>query len=131
MGLALMAGMVLARRGRYRAHAFCQGAVVRLNLVMIGLIMAPSFRRTFTPPIPTGAHNSYYVLAGFHAALGAIAELLGLYILVVAGTSILPKRLRFTRYKSWMRTALGLWWLVLLLGLATYLRWYLVPILTE
>jgi hypothetical protein len=41
MGLALMAGMVLARRRHYRAHAFCQSAVVLLNLVTIGLIMVP------------------------------------------------------------------------------------------
>ena len=129
MGLALTAGMVLARRGYYRAHAWCQCAVVLMNLVVIALTMAPSFRRSFTPPIPTGLLNSYYVLAAVHAGLGTIAELLGLYIFVVAGTNILPKRLRFTRYKPWMRTALALWWLVLLLGVATYLRWYVTPLL--
>ena len=32
MGLALLAGMLLARRRRYRAHAWCQSAVVLLNL---------------------------------------------------------------------------------------------------
>jgi uncharacterized membrane protein YozB (DUF420 family) len=131
MGFALTTGMVLARRGYYRAHAWCQSAVVLMNLVVIGLVMAPSFRRTFTPPIPTGIHDSYYVLAGVHAALGTIAELLGLYILVVAGTDILPKRLRFTGYKPWMRTALALWWLVLLLGVATYFRWYVAPLLSQ
>ena len=129
MGLALTAGMVLARRGYYRAHAWCQSAVVLMNLVVIVLTMAPSFRRSFTPPIPTGLLNSYYVLAAVHAGLGTVAELLGLYIFVVAGTNILPKRLRFTRYKPWMRTALALWWLVLLLGVATYLRWYVTPLL--
>ena len=129
MGLALTAGMVLAQRGYYRAHAWCQSAVVLMNLVAIVLTMAPSFRRSFTPPIPTGLLNSYYVLAAVHAGLGTIAELLGLYIFVVAGTNILPKRLRFTRYKPWMRTALALWWLVLLLGVATYLRWYVAPLL--
>ena len=100
-----------------------------MNLVVIALTMAPSFRRSFTPPIPTGLLNSYYVLAAVHAGLGTVAELLGLYIFVVAGTNILPKRLRFTRYKPWMRTALALWWLVLLLGVATYLRWYVAPLL--
>jgi uncharacterized membrane protein len=42
--LALLAGMVLARRRRHRAHAWCQSTVVLLNLVAIGLTMAPSFR---------------------------------------------------------------------------------------
>jgi uncharacterized membrane protein YozB (DUF420 family) len=62
---------------------------------------------------------------------GPLPSLLGLYILAGAGTNILPQRLRFTSYKPWMRTALALWWLVLLLGIGTYLRWYLVPVLSE
>jgi hypothetical protein len=49
---------------------------------------------------------------------------LGVYLLLAAGTSLLPKQLRLTRYKLWMRAALVIWWLVLLLGLATYIRWY-------
>ena len=49
MGLTLMAGMVLARRGRYRAHARCQSAVVLLNLVAITLTKVPSLRRSFAP----------------------------------------------------------------------------------
>ncbi len=131
MGLALLAGMLLARQRCYRAHAWCQSAVVLLNLVAIALTMAPSFRRSFAPPIPAVFSNSYYAFAAAHAALGTVAELLGVYILAVAGTNILPQRLRFTSYKPWMRTALALWWLVLLLGIGTYLRWYLVPVLSE
>jgi hypothetical protein len=40
----------------------------------------------------------------------------------VAGTNILPKRLRFNRYGRWMRAALVLWSVALLFGLATYVR---------
>jgi hypothetical protein len=36
----------------------------------------------------------------------------------------LPEKLRITKYKVWMRTVLALWWVVLLLGMATYARWY-------
>ena len=128
MGAGLVAGAALARRGRYRAHACCQSAVVLLNLVAIALTMAPSFRRSFRPPIPGSLRDAYYVIAAVHASLGAVAELLGLYILAVAGTTILPQRFRFTHYKPWMRTALAMWWLVLLLGAATYFRWYVVPL---
>ena len=131
MGLALLAGMALARRRRYRAHAWCQSAVVLLNLVAIALTMAPSFRRSFAPPIPAVFGDSYYAFAALHAALGTGAELLGLYILAVAGTGILPRRFRFTRYKPWMRAALALWWLVLLLGIGRYMRWYVVPLLAK
>ena len=131
MGVALLVGRTLARQGRYRAHAWCQSMVVLLNPVVISLVMVPSFRRSFAPPLPAGLGNSYYVLAAAHAALGVLAELFAAYILMVAGTNILPKRLRYTSYKPWMRTALALWWLVLLLGVATYVRWYLVPVLSQ
>jgi uncharacterized membrane protein YozB (DUF420 family) len=128
MGAGLVAGAALARRGRYRAHACCQSAVVLLNLVAIALTMAPSFRRSFTPPIPGGLRDAYYVIAAAHVSLGTVAELFALYILMAAGTNILPKRFRFTRYRLWMRTAFFLWWLALLFGLATYVRWYVMPL---
>jgi uncharacterized membrane protein YozB (DUF420 family) len=92
--------------------------------------MAPSFHRSFAQLIPASFRNSYYVLAAAHAALGTLAELFALYILMVAGANILPKRLRFTRDGRWMRAALVLWWTTVLLGLATYVRWYLVPVLS-
>jgi len=57
--------------------------------------------------------------------LGALAEVGGLYILVAAGTRLLPPRLCISNYKLWMRTVLVLWWAVLLLGGATYARWYI------
>jgi uncharacterized membrane protein YozB (DUF420 family) len=53
-----------------------------------------------------------------------VTEIGALYILLAAGTNILSRRFRMTRYKQWMRSVLVLWWLVLLLGLATYVRWY-------
>lgn len=33
--------------------------------------------------------------------------------------------------KPWMRAALAVWWLVLLLGAGTYARWYVVPLRVE
>ena len=128
MGAALLVGMVLARRGKYRAHAWCQSAVVLFNLVLIAVIMVPSFSQQVASEIPGSLGDSYYALAVAHGALGTVAELFGLYILLVTGTNILPKQFRFTRYKPWMRTALALWWLVLLLGVVTYVRWYVVPL---
>jgi uncharacterized membrane protein YozB (DUF420 family) len=124
MGLALIAGTILARRRLYRAHAACQSSVVLLNLAAVLLFMIPSFHTSVLPGVPTHLRKSYYWLATTHGILGLAAELLGLYVLLAAGTSLLPRPLRLTRYKPWMRAALFLWWLVLLLGLATYLRWY-------
>ncbi len=127
MGVALLVGMGLARRQRFRAHMICQSSVMLLNLVVIYLIMLPSFRRQVTPHIPAGLHEAYYAVAALHAGLGTIAELLGLYIVLRAATNLVPARLRFQNYKAWMRTALGLWWGVVLLGLGTYAVWYLIP----
>jgi uncharacterized membrane protein YozB (DUF420 family) len=124
MGIALLAGAVLARRRHYRAHAWCQSAVVLLNLVVIGFAMAPSFYIQLAPKIPQAMRKSYYAIATGHAALGAVAELAGLYVIVAAGTNVLPNHLRLTNYRTWIRATLILWWVVLLLGVATYVRWY-------
>jgi uncharacterized membrane protein YozB (DUF420 family) len=86
--------------------------------------MIPSFRVHVLPRIPAKLGKAYYALATTHAALGTVTELAGLYILLSAGTSVLPEKLRIAKYKAWMRTVLVLWWVVLLLGLLTYSRWY-------
>jgi len=124
MGAALLIGAGLARAKRYRQHAWCQSTVVILNLAVIVVAMVPSFRMQVLPRIPAKLSRHYFALATAHAALGSIAELAALYILLAAGTRLLPERLRIRRYKPWMRTVLVLWWLVLFLGFATYARWY-------
>ncbi len=55
---------------------------------------------------------------------GASAEVLGIYVLLVAGTNWIPERFRFRRYKLWMRAELILWWAVVLAGVATYYTWW-------
>jgi hypothetical protein len=54
------------------------------------------------------------VVATIHGVLWMAAELLGLYIVLVAGTNMLPQRLCFKRWKLWMRAELILWSIVLL-----------------
>jgi uncharacterized membrane protein YozB (DUF420 family) len=125
MGVGLLAGAALARMGRFRLHAWCQSIIVLLNLFVILLVMTPSFRVRVAPKIPARLGKTYYALATAHAALGSIAELGGLYILLAVGTKLLPQRFRLTEYKLWMRRVVLLWWLVVLLGLSTYARWYI------
>jgi Ca2+/H+ antiporter len=52
MGLALLAGALLARLRKFRAHAFCQSAIVLLNAVIIALVMRASFRVHVASKIP-------------------------------------------------------------------------------
>ena len=108
MGLMLFVGMGLARKKNFRAHKYCQSSVMVLNLVMIFLIMAPSFQKQVQPQLPGGLKETYYAVAYVHALLGAIVELLGLYIVLVAAKKLIPRKLRFKRYKPWMRTELAL-----------------------
>ena len=124
MGAGLLAGARLARKGRFRQHAWCQSVIVLLNLAVVGVMMIPSFRVHVLPRIPAKLGKAYYALSTTHAALGTVTELAGLYILLSAGTSVLPEKFRITKYKAWMRSVLVLWWVVLLLGLVTYARWY-------
>ena len=124
MGAGLLVGALLARRQRFRAHAWCQSLIVLANLIVIVALMVPSFHSHVLPRIPLKLGKAYYALATAHAALGTVTEFAGLYILLAAGTKLLPEEFRITRYKLWMRTVLVLWWVVLLLGSATYARWY-------
>ncbi len=127
MGTALLAGAHLAKQKRYKAHGICQTTVLRLNLRMIGLVMWPSFQQQVKPALSKVFHKWYYEAAAIHAALGIAAELLGLYIVIVAGTNLLPQWLRFKHWKWWMRTELVLWTIVLLSGVGTYCAWYVAP----
>jgi uncharacterized membrane protein YozB (DUF420 family) len=127
MGIALLAGAFLARAKRYAAHGVCQAAVLILNLPMIALVMWPSLNARVLPRLSTHFSKRYYAIATVHGVLGAVAEILGLYILLVAGTNIVPHAWRFQRWKLWMRIELVLWWVVLLSGIGTYYIWYAAP----
>lgn len=124
MGVALLIGRGFARRKNFKAHRNCQATVVLLNLFFIFLIMEPSFRRQVFPHLADVFHHIRLAIPLIHAALGTIAELLGIYIVLVAATRILPEKLRFKHYKPWMKTELALWWTVILLGIGIYLSWY-------
>jgi uncharacterized membrane protein YozB (DUF420 family) len=127
MGLALIAGVLLAKQKRYTAHGICQTTVLLLNLLMIGLVMWPSFQQQVKPALSKVLHKWYYEAATIHALLGIASELLGLYIVIVVGTNVLPRWLRFKHWKLWMRTELVLWAIVLATGVGTYCAWYVAP----
>ena len=124
MGVGLIAGAYFARAKHYTAHGICQAAVMLLNLIMIAFVMWPSFYGRVMPALPKHLTDSYYGAATAHGILGAIAEMLGLYIVLAVGTDALPRRIRIIRLKLWMRIELILWWLVIVTGVLTYYVWY-------
>src|ERR1700724_2330404 len=75
MGSGLIAGARLARHKRYKAHGTYQTTVLLLNLLMIGLVMGPSFQRQVKPALSKVLHKWYYEAATIHALLGIAAEL--------------------------------------------------------
>jgi plastocyanin len=124
MATALTIGMFLARKKLFRAHAATQSSVLLLNLLAIAIVMWPSFRLQILRHPDHAFRDAYHAFAFFHGILGTLVELLGLYVLLVAGTNMIPDRLRFKNYKLWMRATLALWWVVVFLGVGTYYVWY-------
>jgi hypothetical protein len=86
--------------------------------------MIPSLHALVLPKIPVRLGHSFYAVATLHAAVGIVAEIAGIYVLVAAGTAWLPERWRLRNFRATMRAVLALWWAALILGVATYVRWY-------
>ena len=90
-----------------------------VTLVMTAVWMAPAYHNNYGPEI-FRLGNRVSVAAAAHVVAGSVALLVGIYVVLVAGTPLVPKALRFTSYKAWMRTLITIWWLALLLGVLTY-----------
>jgi uncharacterized membrane protein YozB (DUF420 family) len=73
------------------------------------------------PAFPDVWVKWYFAAPAIHAMLGTAAEVLGIFM---AGTKLVPERLRFRNWKRWVRAELALWWIVLLSGVTTYYVWY-------
>ena len=123
LGLMILMGAVLARRGWYRAHGACQSTALAIAAAMTVVWMVPSFREVYAPDLSRGVVNRTTVGILAHAALGTVVLLLGVYVVLVAGTNLVPQRFRFSNYAAWMRTLLVLWWIAIGLGALTY--WFL------
>ena len=70
IGLSLLVGAWLARKRKFREHAWCQSMAVLLNLVIVAVVMVPSFREQVSPKIPGKLGKSYVGLPAAHGALG-------------------------------------------------------------
>ena len=124
LAVVLVVGMFMVRRGRIRLHMYLQSSAVLVNLPIVLTWMVPRYLAYVLPVIPGDLTNPFYLLPTVMLIAGAVAEGLGIYIILVAGTRWIPERFRFRRYKLWMRLELSLWWSIVVLGLSTYLVWY-------
>jgi uncharacterized membrane protein YozB (DUF420 family) len=120
----LLAGMFIVRAGHVRVHMYLQSLMVLVNIPVVLAWMLPQYLAHVLPDLGSELAKPYYLLPTIALFAGSAAEILGIYILLVAGTGLVPERYRFRRYKLWMRTELGLWWTVVVIGLLTYYVWY-------
>lgn len=121
----LLVGMFVVRSRRVRLHRLLQGSIVLVNLPLAVVWMLPRYVQQVVPDLPSEGAGLFYLLPTIALVLGAAAEVLGVYIVLVAATTWVPERWRFRNYKRWMRTELVLWWLVVAVGLGIYGTWYL------
>ena len=119
LGILLVAGLLLARRSRFGLHGLCQATAVVVTLVMTAIWMFPAYRDNYGPAI-FRLGNRVSMAAAAHVVTGTVALLLGVYVVLVAGTPLIPRGLRFTNYKRWMRILILVWGAALLLGVLTY-----------
>ena len=124
VGGLLLVGGYLAHRGRIRLHMYLQSSMVLVNIPVVLAWMVPRYVSFVLPGVPGELGQPFYLVPTLMLVAGAAAEVLGVYILLVAGTTLIPERFRFRRYKLWMRSELALWWGVLLAGISTYYLWY-------
>jgi len=120
MAVILLIGTFLVRRGHIRIHRILQSSVILVNIPIVLTAMIPPYLTYVAPSVPGGLAHANIFVPTIMLFAGATAELLGVYIILVAGTTWIPERFRFRRYKLWMRTELVLWWGVVLTGLTTY-----------
>src|SRR3990172_6818466 len=113
-------GWQLAIRRRYAAHRWVQTWAVSLNTVVVLIVMISSFVIFILPGIPAKLGEGSYGITTVHALIGLVSLLLGVYVTLV-GNNLLPKSLRFTNYKLFMRTSYALYMLATLLGVLVYI----------
>ena len=120
IGAALIVGMFLVRRGHVRAHMYLQSSMILVNIPIVLVWMIPPYLAYVLPGVPQELGQVAYWVPTLMLAAGGVAEALGVYIILVAATALLPERFRFRNYKLVMRSELALWWVVLLTGISSY-----------
>ncbi|MCI4336937.1 MAG: hypothetical protein L3K17_07075 [Thermoplasmata archaeon] len=124
IAIMLVVGMWVVRRGHIRAHMYIQSSMVLVNIPFVLLTMVPYYLAYVLPGLPGEISEPFYLYPTIMLVAGLSAEALGVYIVLVAATNWIPERFRFRRFKLWMRTELTLWWVVVFVGLTTYVVWW-------
>ena len=126
MLVALWVGAYFARTKQIVKHRRVQATVVVVNIFLILFVMMTSFYSFIIAGGTTG--GTVALLFMIHGVLGLIAELMGIYLLIrMFRSKWLPAALRVKNFKAVMRTTLGLWTFIVVLGLAIFYFRYAAP----
>jgi uncharacterized membrane protein YozB (DUF420 family) len=121
--LGLSLGAVFARRGNIVAHQYNQTAWVLFNIVLTIFIMLVAYFEYVLPGLPGNLRQAFGMVSTIHAALGFLAIICGVY-LILHMNRVIPKKWRVKWWKRLMRLTLALYLLVGALGLGIYYFWY-------
>jgi uncharacterized membrane protein YozB (DUF420 family) len=116
-------GWRLAVGKHYRAHRWTQTAAATLNALVVLGSMVSSYLNYVLPGLPARLNQAYFAVPTVHAIVGLVAFLLGVFV-VLRGNGLVPKALRFSNYKAFMRTSYALYMLATAIGVVVYLVWY-------
>ena len=116
-------GVWLIRRKQVTAHRWVQTSAAALNASLVAWMMLLPFRDFVSPGIPSKAGEPFYSISILHGLIGASGLLLGVFV-VLRANGLVPKPLRFSNYRLFMRISYGLYMLATLLGVLVYLTWF-------
>lgn len=117
----LFASVALKRMRKYPLHGVTMLLAVVLNAISFLLVMGPSLSsmREF---IILNVFNELAVVTVMHAALGTVAEVLGIWL--IASWHFQSNTRNCVRKKKIMRGTLLLWVVALVFGIIAYLLLY-------
>ena len=114
----LMGGLSFKQKGKFIQHGTMMLAAIILNMISFLLVMWPSFRGFDV----LSFDSTIKYVAFLHGVLGAIAEVLGVFL--VASWGLRKSVAGCSQRKSVMRLTLTLWIISLFLGFLIYALLY-------
>ena len=120
-------GWRLIRHGHVEAHRWVQTTAAALNAVVVLGVMIYSFYTHILPGLPGKFFEGSYGVTTVHALVGMIGLVLGIFV-VLRGNKLVPYRLRFNNYKTFMRTSYALYMFATLLGVVAYIEAFIIGI---
>lgn len=126
---AMVAGFIFARRRMYEPHhKLTMTTITLVNWALILYLMVNSYGQGVAPDVPARLGDLPVLSPSVHLLFGAAAQLLAsVLVLRMWLENVLPQALLFKNIKRYMRAALALWLITAVLGIFTYLVWYVLP----